>query len=35
VLERDGARFTVVESTHRRVVSCRIKRLPTQAEHVA
>jgi putative hemolysin len=28
VLEQDGARFTVIESLRRRIVSCRIERLP-------
>ena len=26
-IERHGARFTVIQSTRRRIVSCRIKRL--------
>ncbi|MDH3444397.1 MAG: hemolysin family protein [Deltaproteobacteria bacterium] len=35
VMEREGVRFTVMEATHRRVVSCRIKQLPKEVENVA
>ena len=31
VVERNGARFTIVESKRRRIVSCRIKRLDEEA----
>jgi putative hemolysin len=31
VLEREGARFTVVESGRRRIVSCRVERIQKEA----